>query len=181
MKNILIIIMLLIASCITSSARSWHVEDVDNAVSEKILQSCLNNLDSIWSRWPVSFKIEPIGTDGLIEINYITYGNTNTIGRAYPGAKRLKGPNWGIFYKRMELGSRNMTDEQMGLWLANTISHEIGHAYGLIVHEGCNCLMNSIVPKNATGWSTKSIKHLDDVLGKTDKLSTTIHYYKCKQ
>ena len=120
-------------------------------------------LDIIWERWPVTFQLEPGGTDGVIEVTWISHGNT--VGRAIPGMTKLKGPCFGIFYKGMK--ERNyLSNSQLGKWLALVVSHEVAHAYGVYFHhDGSPCIMSKNVPRVHTNWCQKTSDHFDKVLG----------------
>lgn len=159
----LLIVLLLLASCV-SPARTWHVDNVDSCADQEVIDVAMAWLPLIWERWPVEFKIEPTGTDGVIEVSWIEWGNT--IGRALPGCRKLKGPFFGIFYKGMK-ERNNLSNESLGQWLALVISHEVAHAYGLYLHhDKVPCLMNKNVPRRIDIlWCDKAIKHFDKVLG----------------
>ena len=165
MKKLLcsLVLSILPISCV-SSARTWHVSNVDNVVRKEVIAATMVYLEKMWERWPISFSINAVGTDGLIEINFISKGNT--IGTAAPGMKKLRGPHFGVFYKFMHENGRFMTDKQQGEWLALVISHEVAHTYGVYIHnEHANCIMNATVPRSNGVWCGKTIKHLDRVLG----------------
>jgi hypothetical protein len=129
---------------------------------EDVVMVAMIHLDYIWNRWPISFTISPSNTDGVIEINAIDKGKT--LGRAYSGARNLRGPWFGVFSKGI-MSKQNLTIAQEGKLLALVISHEVGHTYTL-KHVDSDTIMNAIIPwSRPMVFDPEQVKYLDEVLG----------------
>jgi len=158
----LVICLLLLTSCV-ASARRWHVDNVNNAVSKHSMEVAMIYLEMAWGRWPqVSFTMTPDDkTNGVIEINNIE-GKGTTLGRAMFGSSYLRGPYQGVFSKY--INDLKLDDQQTGRYLAVVISHEIGHAYGIMFHIESNTIMHATSgPATPLVWDKSDQDYLDNV------------------